>query len=94
MIIESNTGGDSIDDPVTNNMSPSCSSLNSSSSGTSTSGIASTKNLLFQQKSPKILNLYLTIVFGVFFSFIVITSINFIIYIQKKNYVNLQISVN
>lgn len=93
-MIESNTAGESLDDPVNNNISPSCSSMNSSSSGTSTSGIASTKNLLFQQKSPKILNLYLTIVFGVFLSFIVITSINFIIYIQKKNYVNLQIKVN
>jgi len=47
----------------------------------SSSGIASTKNLLFQQKSPKILNLYLSIVFGVFLSFMIITSINFAIYI-------------
>jgi hypothetical protein len=92
-LLESNTAGESADDPINANISPSVSSM-SSSNGTSSSGIASTKNLLFQQKSPKILNLYLGIVFGVFFSFIVITSINFIIYIQKKNYVNLQIQVN
>jgi hypothetical protein len=49
---------------------------------------------LFQQKSPKILNLYLSIVFGVFVSFMIITSINFTIYIQKKNNVNLQIQFN
>lgn len=49
---------------------------------------------MFQQKSPKILNLYLSIVFGVFISFMIIISINFIIYVQKKNNVNLQISFN
>jgi hypothetical protein len=72
-------------------MSASVSSLGSSSSMASSSGIANTKNLLFTQKSPKILNLYLTIVFGVFISFMIITSINFFIYLEKKNNVNLQI---
>ena len=65
--------------------------MGSSSSMASSSGIANTKNMLFTQKSPKILNLYLSIVFGVFISFMIITSINFIIYLQKKNNVNLQI---
>jgi hypothetical protein len=46
------------------------------------------------QKSPKILNLYLAIVFGVFVSFILITTVNFVVYMQKKNNVNLQIEFN
>jgi hypothetical protein len=47
MMIESNTAGESLEDPAQNNFSPSQSSISSSASATSTSGIASTKNLLF-----------------------------------------------
>jgi hypothetical protein len=50
-----------------------------------------TKSLLFSSRSPRVLNLYLYIVFGVFLSFMLITSINFIIYMQKKNSVDLKI---
>jgi hypothetical protein len=50
-----------------------------------------TKTLLFSQRSPRILKLYLYIVFGVFFSFIIVSSINFIIYMQKKASVDLKI---
>lgn len=53
-----------------------------------------TKNLLFSQRSPKILKLYLYIVFGVFFSFMIVTTINFVIYMDKKNTVDLKIRFN
>ena len=89
--VESKTQStENMTDPLTANTS----SIASSSSASGTSNITSTKNLLFQQKSPKILNLYLTIVFGVFISFMIVISINFIIYIQKKNNVNLEIQFN
>ncbi|CDW78804.1 pas domain s-box family protein [Stylonychia lemnae] len=69
-------------------------SSKSSSTVTTSSSLSYTKGMLFQQKSPKILKIYLYIVFGVLFSFITVSSINFIIYIQKKNLVNLQIKFN
>lgn len=79
--MDSNSGMSRSTAEIGDQLTPSCSSMGSSSSISSSTGIANTKNLLFSQKSPKILNLYLTIVFGVFLSFMVITSINFIIYI-------------
>eukprot|EP00347_Sterkiella_histriomuscorum_P015474 403356890 len=69
-------------------------SSRSSSTVTTSSSLSYTKGMLFQQRSPKILRIYLYIVFGVLFSFIAVSSINFIIYIQKKNLVNLQIKFN
>lgn len=65
------------------------SGVSSSSIGSSTSSIANTKSMLFQNRSPRILKLYLSIVFGVFISFIMITSINFILYLDKKETVYL-----
>jgi hypothetical protein len=47
-LVESNTAGESYDDPINANISPSVSSMSSTSNGSSSSGIASTKNLLFQ----------------------------------------------
>jgi hypothetical protein len=79
---------------ITDHLTPSYSSMSTSSSSSRASGISSTKNLLYMQKSPKILNLYLAIVFGVFVSFILITTVNFVVYMQKKNNVNLQIEFN
>ena len=72
------------------NASGSGSQSSASSYSTSTS-LANSKNLMFQRKSPKILNLYLSIVLGVFLCFILVTSINFIIYIRKKNDIDLSI---
>lgn len=68
------------------------SSMSSTSSrGSTSSTMQNTKTLLFSQRSPRILKLYLYIVFGVFFSFIIVSSINFIIYMQKKASVDLKI---
>jgi|LauGreDrversion4_2_1035121.scaffolds.fasta_scaffold24944_3 hypothetical protein len=73
-------------------MSMSVSSMSSNSSRNSSSqSLNNTKSLLFSSRSPRVLNLYLYIVFGVFLSFMVISSINFIIYMQKKNSVDLKI---
>lgn len=73
-------------------LSASVSSFSSTSSrGSSSTSANNTKNMLFSQKSPRILTLYLYIVFGVFLSFMVVTSINFTIYMQKKNTVDLKI---
>lgn len=76
-------------------LSASVSSMSSTSSMSSSSSlINNTKNLLFSQRSPRILKLYLYIVFGVFISFMIVTTINFVIYMNKKNTVDLKIQFN
>lgn len=72
-------------------LSASVSSFSSSSRGSSSTSANNTKNMLFSQKSPRILTLYLYIVFGVFLSFMIVISINLSIYMQKKNTVDLKI---
>lgn len=47
-----------------------------------------------QNKNPRILQLYLYIVFGVLLSFIAVSSINFAIYNVKKSIINQEIAFN
>jgi hypothetical protein len=76
-------------------LSASVSSMSSTSSRNSSASLMNnTKNLLFSTRSPRILKLYLYIVFGVFLSFMAVTTINFVIYMDKKNTVDLKISFN
>ena len=77
------------------NMSAFSASLSSMSSDSSrnSSGtlINNTKSMLFSDRSPRILMLYLYIVFGVFISFMIISSANFAVYTQNKNQVSIKI---
>ena len=73
-------------------LSASVSSFSSTSSrNTSSTIINNAKSMLFTQRSPRILQMYLVIVFGVLVAFMIVCSVNFVIYTQKKNTVDLKI---
>lgn len=73
-------------------LSASMSSISSSNSRyVGSNSINNAKSLLFTQQSPRILNLYLYIVFIVFVSFMAILSANFVIYMQKKAEVSVKV---
>lgn len=74
------------------NEQASISSVGSSqSSGGTSIGAVTAKSLLFQQRSPRILNMYFSLVFATFIAFIAVITINFSIFMTRKANVTLQI---